>query len=206
MQSKCSSNSKIFNGNHNYFINTIEIIFLTLIIFGLLYYYYVNKRYNNQYNNQYKYIDRFADTVDENKWNSYTIYNIQPTTGKIIPTSITLSDNIKNNLDTDRYLAMDSSNPTNTLASIDYSNLDLQGMNNTIKQQNNNVKNMIDTIQKIKDVEKRKGQSQINDNNDLINILSNDITQNILNQLNQQNNMAYKLLLQDNYNSTHITP
>lgn len=205
MQSKCSSNSKIFNSKYSYFLNTIEIILLTLIIFGILYYYYFyNSKLNTNISNNKSNIDRFADTIDENKWISYTKYNVNPTTGNITPTNITFGNSIKQNLDTDRYLAMDSPNPSNPLATIDYSTLDLKGLNKSIKTQSDNVKNMSNILQKINDIDARTNKKQIDDNNKLIDILSNDITQKIFDNINQQNNMAYKLLLQDKYNSTHL--
>ena len=63
----------------------------------------------------------------------------------------------------------------------------------------NSITNVI--ITNIKDTNKIIYNTQFNESNKLIDILSNKLHNNLYNKLNEQNNMAYKLLLQDNYNS-----
>ena len=196
MSLKCAFNNK-HNKYNNNLLDTIVIILLSLVIFWGLYNFY-NKSSN-------KNIDRFADTINDKQWTERTVYKINPSTYEVKPT--TENVNKGGNLDTDKYLAMDnvtdSKNPATTDSSS-YEKLDLKALNEKLIDENNNINNVINILRNINDSEKLYNDTQLNSNSKLADILTDEIAMNIYDNLNKQNNMAYKLLLQDNYNSMNI--
>ena len=196
MHSKCSANnskinSKISNKSHNYLFSTLIVILLTAIIYYILNYIYNSRK-----------IDRFNDTIDDNRWASYTRYSIK-NDNTIEAEDISFDDKIQKNLDTDKYLALDnvSDSTKPEITSGNVPKLNLKGLEDKIYDQNNKIMLINDIITNIKDTNKIMYNTQFNESNKLIDILSNKLHNNLYNKLNEQNNMAYKLLLQDNYNS-----
>ena len=210
MQSKCASISKnsisngVFSGKmaNNSLLNTIGIIVLTLGIFGVLYYVYSKKQICTNSGQYARYIDRFADTTDDKKWFSYDRYFYDNAAKKFERETVDLSPTVQANLDTDRYLAQDSPNPSYPEANKDYSTLNLNNLNTKLMQQGREIVDASDKANVLIDL-KSLVSSQQYDNNKLVDVLTDDIGRQLYNKINEQNNMSYQLLLADNYNADH---